>query len=84
MKIITSLEERKIPFIFCLILGFLVERNTEPQGIQLINPFAMAKHESTDLVDLAREIQRVSSVYIFPLMQVYILKYTIILAHAFL
>ncbi|KDR18966.1 uncharacterized protein C1orf50 homolog isoform X2 [Zootermopsis nevadensis] len=38
--------------------GFLVEKNTEPHGIQLINRFAMAKYESTDLVDLAREIQR--------------------------
>lgn len=38
--------------------GFLVERNTEPQGTQLTNPFAVAKCESTDLVELAREIQK--------------------------
>jgi hypothetical protein len=43
-----------------LISGSLVERNTEPQGIQLMNPFAVAKCESTDLVELAREIQKVS------------------------
>jgi hypothetical protein len=43
-----------------LISGFLVERNTEPQGTQLTNPFAVAKCESTDLVELAREIQKVS------------------------
>jgi hypothetical protein len=43
-----------------LISGSLVERNTEPEGIQLMNPFAVAKCESTDLVELAREIQKVS------------------------
>jgi len=43
-----------------LISGSLVERNTEPQGIQLMNPYAVAKYESTDLVELAREIQKVS------------------------
>lgn len=57
--------EGKLYRFFCLILGFLVEKNTEPHGIQLINRFAMAKYESTDLVDLAREIQRVSTMYIF-------------------
>jgi hypothetical protein len=43
-----------------LISGSLVERSTEPQGIQLANPFAVAKCESIDLVELAREIQKVS------------------------
>jgi len=43
-----------------LISGSLVERNTEPEGIQLMNPFAVAKCESTDLVELAREIQKAS------------------------
>lgn len=83
---ITTVVQKKENYHSCfgLILGFLVERNTEPQGIQLINPFAVAKHESTDLVDLAREIQRVSSVYILLLMQVYIHKYTIIPDHILL
>ncbi|PSN53872.1 Uncharacterized protein C0J52_02422 [Blattella germanica] len=37
--------------------GCLVERNLVPDGIHLVNPFAVAKHESTDLVELAKEIQ---------------------------
>ncbi|PNF16466.1 hypothetical protein B7P43_G10322, partial [Cryptotermes secundus] len=36
----------------------LVERNTVPQGFKLTNPFAVAKSDATDLVELATEIQR--------------------------
>jgi hypothetical protein len=43
-----------------MISGSLVEWNTEPQGFQLTNPFAVTKFESADLVELAREIQKVS------------------------
>lgn len=50
---------------FGLIAGSLVERNTMPQGFKLTNPFAVAKSDATDLVELAREIQRVSTVYVF-------------------
>jgi hypothetical protein len=46
---------------FGLISGSLVERNTMPQGFKLTNPFAVAKLDATDLVELAREIQRVST-----------------------
>ena len=45
--------------VILMISGSLVERNTAPDGIQLVNPFAVAKHESTDLVDLAKQIQMV-------------------------
>lgn len=38
--------------------GSLVERNTMPQGFKLTNPFAVAKPDATDLVELAREIQK--------------------------
>jgi hypothetical protein len=44
-----------------LISGSLVERNTMPQGFKLTNPFAVGKPDATDLVELAREIQRVST-----------------------
>lgn len=37
--------------------GSLVERNTAPDGIHLVNPFLVANHESTDLVELAKQIQ---------------------------
>jgi len=43
-----------------LISGSLAESNTEPPGTQLTNPFKVTKYESTDLVELAREIQKVS------------------------
>jgi hypothetical protein len=46
---------------FGLISGSLVERNTMPEGFTLTNPFAVAKPDATDLVELAREIQRVST-----------------------
>jgi hypothetical protein len=36
-----------------------------PQGFKLTNPFAVAKPDATDLVELAREIQSVSTFYIF-------------------
>ncbi|KAJ9599174.1 hypothetical protein L9F63_010351 [Diploptera punctata] len=39
----------------------LVERNTAPDGIHLVNPFVVAKHESTDLVELAQQIQTADS-----------------------
>lgn len=37
----------------------LVERNTAPQGIPLLNPYAVAKKSPHDLVELAAEIQKV-------------------------
>ena len=45
-----------------MIAGSLVERNTAPEGIHLVNPFVVAKHESTDLVELAKQIQTVRNI----------------------
>ncbi|XP_043281067.1 uncharacterized protein C1orf50 homolog isoform X2 [Venturia canescens] len=39
----------------------LVERNTAPQGIPLLNPYAVAKKSAHDLVELASEIQKADS-----------------------
>lgn len=35
----------------------LVERKKAPSGLELINPFRTGRHDPTDLVELAREIQ---------------------------
>nr|CAD7411148.1 unnamed protein product [Timema cristinae] len=36
----------------------LVERNTQPQGVNLVNAFRVARSEPSDLVELAKEIQK--------------------------
>lgn len=59
MKRCTSME---LHDIFKSLLhktpGSLAESNTEPPGTQLANPFKVTKYESTDLVELARGIQK--------------------------
>ncbi|XP_001603144.2 uncharacterized protein C1orf50 homolog [Nasonia vitripennis] len=39
----------------------IVERNVVPQGLQLVNPKAVARKAPIDLVDLAKEIQKADS-----------------------
>ncbi|KAK3927431.1 hypothetical protein KUF71_015716 [Frankliniella fusca] len=37
--------------------SMLVERNKKPNGYELVNSFRVGRHDPTDLVELAREIQ---------------------------
>lgn len=48
----------------CVVLVNLVERNYQPGGVQLVNTYATARRNPTDLVELAMEIQKVILVYL--------------------
>lgn len=55
--------------LFCSLLYFLVvtlvDRNTQPFGVELISPIAVGKKTPNDLVELAMEIQKVTLDSIF-------------------
>lgn len=43
----------------------LVERKKAPNGLELVSAFRAGRHDPTDLVELAREIQLVGSPFIY-------------------
>ena len=43
--------------LVCFEIVQLVERNVEPSGYTLLNAHRVGKHDATDIVELARQIQ---------------------------
>ncbi|XP_069690192.1 uncharacterized protein C1orf50 homolog [Periplaneta americana] len=55
---IVNMDPEEFSKLKCVGAESIVERNVSPQGTELVNPFAVAKHDSVDLVELAQGLQK--------------------------